>query len=51
VLADLDAEAIWLEATQEERRVLVHELVQEVALFPDHLEVAVAGAPRLNVTL
>ena len=29
----------------------MHELVEEVALFPDHLEVAVAGAPRLNVTL
>lgn len=38
-------------STQDERRVLVHELVEEVSLFPDHLEVAVAGAPRLNVTL
>jgi hypothetical protein len=51
VLADLDVEAVWLEASQEERRVLVQELVEEVALFPDHLEVTVAGAPRLNVTL
>lgn len=51
VLADLDVEAVWLEATQDERRVLVQELVEEVALFPDHLEVTVAGAPRLNVTL
>ena len=31
--------------------MLVHELREEVALFPDHLEVAVAGAPRLNITL
>jgi hypothetical protein len=30
---------------------LVHELVDEVAMFPDHLEVAVAGAPRLNIAL
>lgn len=51
LLAALDVEAIWKEATQDERRVLVHELVEEVALFPDHLEVVVAGAPRLNVTL
>lgn len=51
VLADLDVDAVWAEATQEERRVLVQEMLEEVALFPDHLEVAVAGAPRLNVTL
>ena len=51
VLAELDVEAVWLEATQDERRVLVQEPVDEVALFPDHLEVVVAGAPRLNVTL
>jgi site-specific DNA recombinase len=51
LLADIDIEAVWNAATTAERRVLVHELVEEVALFPDHLEVAVAGAPRLNVTL
>lgn len=51
LLASLDVEAVWKEASQEERRVLVHELLEEVALFPDHLEVAVTGAPRLNVTL
>jgi hypothetical protein len=51
LLADIDIETVWNAATTEERRVLVHELVEEVALFPDHLEVAVAGAPRLNVTL
>ena len=51
LLADIDIDAVWNAATIDERRVLVHELVEEVALFPDHLEVAVAGAPRLNVTL
>ena len=51
VLAELDVEAVWLEATPDERRVLVQELVEEVALFADHLEVVVAGAPRLDVTL
>lgn len=51
LLADLDADAVWDFATTDERRVLVHELLEEVALYPDHLEVVVAGAPRLNVTL
>lgn len=44
-------DAIWQEATDQEKRVLVEELVDEVAMYPDHLEVAVSGAPRLNVTL
>lgn len=43
LLAALDVEAVWKEATQDERRVLVHELIEEVALFGDHLEIAVAG--------
>lgn len=38
-------------ATDEERRVLVQELVREVRVFPDHLEVTVEGVPKLNVTL
>jgi hypothetical protein len=29
----------------------VHDLVDEVAMFPDNLEVADAGAPRLNIAL
>ncbi len=49
-LSDLDMDAIWQEATDQEKRVLVEELVDEVAMYPDHLEVAVSGAPRLNVT-
>ena len=51
VLADLDIDQVWANATREERKVLVDELLGEVALFPDHLEVAVNGAPRLNVRL
>ncbi len=42
---------IWAEATDQERRVLVEELLDVLAIFPDHLEVTVKGAPRLNVTL
>lgn len=51
VLADLDIGQAWEAATDPERRILVEELLGEVALFPDHLEVEVAGAPRLNVLL
>jgi hypothetical protein len=29
----------------------VEELVEKVAVFPDHLEVTIAGAPKLNVGL
>ncbi len=50
-LAELDPDAVWGAATVDERRVFVEELVEEVALYPDHLEVVVAGAPRLNVLL
>src|SRR6476620_11630548 len=45
------SEAVWLEATPDERRVLVQELVEEFALFADHLEGIVAVALRLHVTL
>jgi hypothetical protein len=42
---------MWAAATFAERRVLVEELVEAVSIFPDHLEVKVAGAPTLNVLL
>ncbi len=48
-LADLDIDRAWAEATESERRVLIDELVECVTVLPDHLEVTVAGAPRLNV--
>jgi site-specific DNA recombinase len=51
LLAEMDIEAIWAEATDKERRVLVEELVEAIAIFPDHLEVTVSGVPRLNVAL
>ncbi len=50
-LAELDIDAIWSEADFAERRVLVEELVEEVSIFPDHLEVKIAGSPRINVRL
>jgi len=50
-LRDLDISEVWAEATQDERRVLIEELVNGVAIFPDHLQVTISGAPPLNVTL
>ena len=51
VLNDLDINEVWTEATETERRVLVEELVERVAMYPDHLEVTIAGTPTMNVTL
>ena len=51
LLQDLDLDTAWDEATESERRILVEELVEKVAVFPDHLEVTIVGAPRLNVGL
>ena len=45
----LDVEAIWAAETIKERRVLVEELLDTVAAFPDHLEVKASGVPTLNV--
>ena len=51
LLAQIDIEVAWQAGTPAERRVLVEELIDAVVVFPDHLEVQVAGAPPLNVTL
>jgi len=51
LLGELDVERFWEAATQAERRVLIEELVESVAFFPDHLEIVVAGVPKLNVLL
>jgi hypothetical protein len=50
-LRDLDIDSVWSAATESEKRVLVEELVDSVAVFPDHLEVELVGVDRLNVTL
>ena len=51
ILREMDVERLWAEATELERRVLIEELLESVAMYPDHLEVTVSGAPRLNVAL
>lgn len=50
-LADLDIDEIWAEADQRERWIIASDLLDRITIFPDHLEVKVSGAPRLNVTL
>ena len=50
-LADLDIEDIWQKATERERWIIASDLLDEIAIYPDHLEVRVSGAPRMNVTL
>lgn len=49
ILRDLDIDQVWDSADNDERRVLVEELVEWIKVFPDHLEVKVNGAPILNV--
>lgn len=49
ILKNLDIEEVWRCADDTEKRILVEELVEWVTIFPDHLEVTVAGAPALNV--
>jgi hypothetical protein len=48
-LRDLDVDQVWEVATDQERRVLIEELLEWVTVFPDHLEVTVAGTPPLAV--
>ncbi len=36
---------------EREKRLVVEELVEAIVFFPDHLEVKVSRAPRLNVLL
>ena len=38
-------------ASESEQQALIDELLDRVAVHPDHLEVAISGAPRINVLL
>jgi len=51
MLREIHIERFWNEATDKERRVFLNELLDAVFFFPDHLEVSVAAAPRLNIAL
>jgi hypothetical protein len=50
-LTDLDIDEIWQEATDKEQWIIASDLLDEISIHPGHLEVKVAGAPKLNVTL
>lgn len=49
LVQDLDFQTVWSEAEDSERRVLIEEMLEWITVFPDHLEVTVAGAPPLHV--
>jgi hypothetical protein len=49
VLEALDFEEISPAATDQEKRVLVEELLESVAFFPDHLEVTAVGMPAVTI--
>ena len=51
LLAEVDFEAIWEEATSEEKRTLVEDLLDSICIYPDQITVQVAGAPPIVVTL
>ena len=51
VLRNFDLAEAWEEASDAEKRVLLGESLEAVYVFSDHLEVAVKGAPRINVLL
>ena len=51
MLQQLDIGTIWDEATTQERRQLLKAFLNAVYFFPDHLEIEVLGAPRLNIAL
>lgn len=50
-LTSMDLDALWAEATDSERRILLDEYVSHVAVYVDHLEVEVNGSPRISVAL
>ena len=49
LLRELNIDHIWHAATEQEQRTLLDELIESVIVLPDHLEVAIHGAPKLNV--
>jgi site-specific DNA recombinase len=51
VLAALNIEELWDEASVAERRILIEDLVDSVNIFPDQLTVEIVGAPPILVTL
>ncbi len=51
LLAGMDVDRIWKEATLVERRALVEDLIDSVRVYPDRILVEVAGAPPFTIAL
>ena len=51
LLAGMDVDQIWNEATLAERRALVEDLIDSVRVYPDRILVEVAGAPAFTIAL
>ena len=51
LLREVDFDAIWNEATDREKRLLINEVVESVIVHPDRLQVSISGAPLLTVAL
>jgi hypothetical protein len=49
LLSSLDIETLWEAAEDQERRVIIENMIESVTVFPDHLEVKVAGSAALHV--
>lgn len=45
----MDTDALWNAANDCERKVLVNEIIEAVIAYPDRLQVAINGAPPINV--
>lgn len=42
-------EVTWAEGDDRERRVFTANLLEGIKVFPDHLEVKIAGSPPINL--
>jgi cell division septum initiation protein DivIVA len=51
LLAEMNLDVILTEATAEEKRILVEDLVDSVFIYPDQITVQVSGAPPILVAL
>ena len=49
LLREVDIDAIWNEANERERKLLVNEIIETVNVHADHLQVTINGAPPLTV--
>jgi len=49
LLSTLDMETLWEAAEDHERRVIIENMLESVTVFPDRLEVKVAGSPAIHV--